>query len=96
MMNEIPTLAISLICGILLGFFYFGGLLLTLRRLHNSRQPALLAMVSFLGRLGVCLLGFYIISGRGLEILILSLAGFVLSKLALIHRYGLQAHLVVD
>jgi len=95
-MNEILTLTLSLISGILLGFFYFGGLWLTLKRLHNSKQPALLTMGSFLGRSAVCLFGFYLISGNGLEVLVFSLAGFVLSKLALIRRFGLQAHMEAD
>lgn len=95
-MNEILTLTLSLISGILLGSFYFGGLWLTLKRLPNSKQPAVLTMGSFLGRSAVCLFGFYLISGSGLEVLFLSLAGFVLSKLALIFRFGLQAHMEAD
>ena len=95
-MNEILTLTLSLISGIMLGFFYFGGLWLTLKRLHKSNQPALLTIGSLLGRSAVCLFGFYLISGSGLEVLFLSLAGFVLSKIALIHRFGFQAHKEAD
>lgn len=95
-MNEILTLISSLISGIMLGFFYFGGLWLTLKCLPNSKQPAVLTLGSFLGRSAVCLFGFYLISGNGLEVLVFSLMGFVLSKLALIFRFGLQARMEAD
>ena len=76
-------LTLSLASGIFFGLFYFGGLWLTLKHLPDSKQPALLTLGSFLGRSAVCLFGFYLISGNGLEALAFSLAGFMLSKFAL-------------
>jgi len=83
-MNDSLMLIFSLASGILFGFFYFGGLWLTLKHLPNSKQPALLTVGSFLGRSAVCLFGFCLISSNGLDPLAFSLAGFVLSKFVLI------------
>ena len=41
-MNESLMLVLSLASGIFFGLFYFGGLWLTLKHLHDSKQPALL------------------------------------------------------
>lgn len=87
-MIELPLAGLA--CGLGLGMLYFRGLWLTLKLLPGSRQPALLAYGSFAVRSLVCLLGFYLIAGRGLEGLIASLAGFVLMKLSLIRRLGLR------
>lgn len=87
-MNEFLVLTLRLILGIVLGVFYFGGLWLTLRHLSGSQQPALLALGSFLGRSIVCLFGFYLIAINGWDGLVLSLAGFIIAKLALTHRLG--------
>ena len=89
-MIELWELALSLAFGAFLGLFYFCGLWLTLRRLPGSKQPALLTLGSFLGRTVVCILGFYLILGSGLEALILSLVGFILAKVILINRLSLE------
>jgi F1F0 ATPase subunit 2 len=87
-MSDIILLIQSLILGISLGAVYFGGLWLTLMRLPRSGQPALLALSSFLLRSALCLLGFYLILGSGLEGLAACLAGFILMKLVLIQILG--------
>jgi F1F0 ATPase subunit 2 len=87
-MNDFLFLALSLAWGVVLGIFYFGGLWLTLRHLPYSEQPAFLTLGSFLGRSIVCLFGFYLIAINGWDGLVLSLAGFILAKLALTHRLG--------
>ncbi len=87
-MIDPSILALGLVFGAVLGIFYFGGLWLTLRHLPGSRQPALLAFCSFLGRSLACLLGFYLVSGSGLEVLILGIMGFILAKVLLISRLG--------
>ncbi len=88
-MNSTSLLAASFFMGVLLGTFYFGGLWLTIKRLPCSRQPTLLSLGSFFARSLVCILGFYLIIGSGIEALLLSLAGFVLTKIALIRRLSL-------
>ncbi len=86
MMNEALRLLLSLASGILLGAFYFGGLWLTLKRLPGNGQPAFLTLASFLARSALCLFGFYLIAGQGLEALAFSLVGFISLKFALIHH----------
>ncbi|MBN1235089.1 MAG: ATP synthase subunit I [Methanotrichaceae archaeon] len=88
-MNSAFMLALSFFMGALLGVFYFGGLWLTIKRLPHSSQPTLLSLASFSARSLVCILGFYLIIGSGIEALLLSLAGFVLTKMALIHKLSL-------
>jgi F1F0 ATPase subunit 2 len=87
-MDETVALVSSFFLGILLGVFYFGGLWLTTRRLQSSRQPALLTLGSFIGRSIICLLGFYLAVGSGLTALLLSLAGFALTKILIVHHMG--------
>ncbi len=87
-MIESSLLAFGLIFGAVLGTFYFGGLWLTLKHLPGSSQPALLTFGSFLGRSLVCLLGFYLVSSSGLEVLIFGVVGFILAKVLLISRLG--------
>lgn len=91
-MNEILAMILSLASGTLFGLFYFGGLWLTLQQLSRSKQPSLMAAVSFAARGMVCLFGFYLISGFGLKMLAISLAGFLLSKFGLIRRLGFSAN----
>jgi len=90
-MNSAFLLALSFFMGALLGAFYFGGLWLTIKRLPRSPQPTLLSLSSFFARSLVCILGFYLIIGSGIEALLMGLAGFVLTKIALIHKLSLAA-----
>ncbi len=92
-MIEPLMLMLSLSLGAILGLFYFCGLWFTLRRLHDSKQPALLTFGSFLGRTVVCVLGFYLILGSGIEALILSVVGFILAKIILINRIAVEGRL---
>jgi F1F0 ATPase subunit 2 len=74
----------ALLGGVLLGTFYFGGLWFTVRRLPDTRHPALLTMVSFLGRMFITLAGFYFIMGSRVENLLACLVGFLLARQLLI------------
>ena len=79
-----------LLAGSLLGAFFFGGLWWTVRRLPQSKSPALLALLSFAVRLAAVLGAFYLIlarfSGAGWLRLVVSLAGFVLIRLLFVSR----------
>jgi F1F0 ATPase subunit 2 len=87
-MDEIVALVFGFSLGVGLGVFFFGGLWVTTRRLPSSRQPALLALGSFAGRSLICLLGFYLALGSGLTALLLSLTGFVLTKIIMVRCLG--------
>ena len=60
-MNDLNFLVLALITGIGLGLIYFGGLWLTVRQLPHTRYPLLLTVSSFVGRIGISLLGFYLV-----------------------------------
>lgn len=77
---------VSLAIGAVLGAIYFAGLWITVRRLAITRQPALLMLVSFIGRVAVVLLGFYFVTDGRWERLIACLAGFLLARTLLIRR----------
>ncbi|MDD4161367.1 MAG: ATP synthase subunit I [Methanothrix sp.] len=94
-MNSAFLHALSFFMGVVLGVFYFGGLWLTIKRLPHSQQPTLLSLGSFFARSLVCILGFYLIIGRGIEAILLCLAGFVLTKIALIHKLSLRSKVEV-
>lgn len=87
-MNEhlLPIFTFSF--GIGLGVFFFGGLWLTINRLHSSEWPIFLTLGSFLFRSAVCIMGFYLVVGTGLEGLAFALAGFLLTKIVLVGRLG--------
>ena len=85
-MNDLPANIFSLATGALLGILYFQGLWLTLKKLPNTCHPALLTMGSLLGRMALCVLGFYfIIKMVNLEGLMISIIGFTVSKFTIIH-----------
>ena len=86
-MNEWLLLVPSLLGGLALGAFYFGGLWLTVRRLPESRQPALLALGSLAGRLGVTLLGVYLLTGGQWARIGVCLLGFFVMRTLLVQRW---------
>ncbi len=74
--------------GVLLGLFYYLGSWFTLKRLSDSRRPALLVLISFLLRLAVTLVGLYwVTDGEGLR-LIAALLGLLLARLITVPRLG--------
>jgi F1F0 ATPase subunit 2 len=76
-----------LVVGLTLGIFYFGGLWLTVRRLPEARQPALLALGSLAGRLGVALLVVYLVTGGEWAKIGVCLLGFFVMRTILVQRW---------
>lgn len=89
-MTEIAALAGSLLIGLGIGLVYFGGLWLTMRAVPDAKRPRLLTAASFMGRLGVAVFGFYLISGGGWQRPAAAVAGFILIRLVLARRWGLE------
>jgi len=79
-MNEIAILALVLLAGGVIGLFFFGGLWWTVRKGVSAQQPALWFFGSMLLRICVTLAGFYLISNRHLDRLLLCLLGFFLAR----------------
>jgi F1F0 ATPase subunit 2 len=80
LMNELITLLLSFLVGLFIGFFFFQGLLWTIKKGLISRRPALWFSISFLIRMGVAILGFYLISGKGMPALIFCFLGLMLMR----------------
>lgn len=78
------------LAGILFGVVYFGGLWLTIQKLGQMDRPILLLMGSFIVRLGLVLVGFYLISRGRLELLAVSLVTFFITRFFFISR--IQPH----
>ena len=80
-MNEILTLVLALVTGVLLGTLFFGGLWWTVRKGVSSKQPAFWFFGSLLLRTSIVLVGFYFIAGGRWERLLVCLLGFVMVRL---------------
>jgi F1F0 ATPase subunit 2 len=75
----VPTLA--LVAGLLLGAMFFGGLWWTVRKAVSSSNPALWFSGSLLLRLGLALVGFYVVGNHHWQRLLLCLLGFLAARL---------------
>jgi F1F0 ATPase subunit 2 len=81
-MSEPVLLLLSAGAGAVIGMLYFTGLWLTVRRLKDARNPALLTFGSFVGRTATAIFLFYLIVREGHWGLgVAALAGFVLSRI---------------
>jgi F1F0 ATPase subunit 2 len=69
--------------GILLGFFFYGGLWLTVRRLAATRHPFALTLGSLMLRMGVTLAGFLLVLDGRWQNAAVALAGFTTGRMML-------------
>jgi F1F0 ATPase subunit 2 len=88
MTTTIVYLVVAFIAGMGLGLFYFGSLWLTVRAVQTARRAVLLTLSSFVGRMAVTIVGFYLIMGGHWERLIVALLGFLLMRGILVRRLG--------
>lgn len=86
MMSDLVSLIVALIGGMALGAIAFGGLWWTVRRLPTAKSPALLTVSSLIARLGISVLGFYLIGAGSWERLLACLAGYLVVRQILIRR----------
>ena len=80
-MTDALRLVLALVTGLLLGAIFFGGLWWTIRKGVSLSQPALWFLGSMLLRMGIALAGFYLVSGRDWERLLMCLLGFIVARL---------------
>lgn len=86
-MNTLVGLFISLLLGVIAGIIFFGGLLMTVRRLVQAPHPYYLAIVSFILRFAAIGVIFVSISyGGHWERLLACMLGFVMTRMAVV-RY---------
>lgn len=80
-MNETVILALAWLAGGAIGLFFFGGLWWTVRMGVSAQRPGLWFFGSMLLRTCVTLAGFYLVSNRHLDRLLLCLLGFFLARM---------------
>lgn len=84
-MNELLFMIVALITGALLGIVFFGGLWLTVRKAIASKTPALWFLGSIILRIGIVLVGFYLIMQRGSWLIgLLCLLGFIAGRVIVV------------
>jgi F1F0 ATPase subunit 2 len=79
---------VAITTGMTLGWSYFGGLWLTIQRLPTVTCPMALVLGSFLLRIGITVMGFYLVMGGHWARLLLGLLGFLFMRAILVHRWG--------
>lgn len=80
-MTDALSFISSLIAGLLLGAFFFGGLWWTVRKGVKSERVALWFFGSMLLRTGVVMLGFYLLLGDSWQRMLAGLLGFFIARL---------------
>lgn len=79
-MNEILVVTFVALGGFFLGSLFFGGLWITVNKGMNSKNPAVLFLLSFLVRTAITASGFYLICGDQWQRFILCLVGFLIAR----------------
>ncbi|MEB3181898.1 MAG: ATP synthase subunit I [Nostocaceae cyanobacterium] len=85
-MNNIFHLFIALLSGFILGIFYFVSLWVTVRQLPTTQMPIRLFIGSYLGRISITLLGFYLVINGHWSRALVGLLGFLLARILLVNR----------
>lgn len=89
-MNNIYLSLFTLPLGFALGIFYFSSLWLTVRKLPTIKWPIRLFIGSYLGRMGITVVGFYLIMAGHWERPLIGLVGFMVARSILVNHWGLQ------
>ncbi len=77
---------ISIIMGITLSTFYFGGLWYTVKNIESLHRPYFLMIGSYLVRTTVVLFGFYSLLVYHWSYLIVALSAFIITRQVIINR----------
>ena len=83
-MNDLGTFTLSLMTGVLIGTFFFGGLWWTVEKGTTSAYAGLWFFASTLLRTGFAVIGFYSISNGDWRRLFLCLLGFFIARVVAI------------
>jgi F1F0 ATPase subunit 2 len=91
-MNEILINILSVVAGMLLGLFFFGGLAWTVKKGLSAKTPAVIFLVSFFVRTLVVLGGFMLVSQGRWERLVCCLIGFIMVRMFFVysHKHNLR------
>jgi F1F0 ATPase subunit 2 len=80
-MSDVAILSVSLMAGVLIGAFFFGGLWWTVQKSLTSNNPVLWFFGSTLLRTGFAMAGFYFTSRGDWQKLLVCLLGFVIARI---------------
>jgi F1F0 ATPase subunit 2 len=83
MIDHILFVLSAFVSGIGLGIFYFGSLWITVRQLPTTNYPVRLFIGSFIGRMVVTLLGFYLVMDGQWQRVLICLGGFLVVRMVL-------------
>jgi F1F0 ATPase subunit 2 len=79
-MSDVAVLSVSLMAGVLIGAFFFGGLWWTVQKSLTSDNPGLWFFGSTLLRTGFAMTGFYFSARGDWRNLLVCLLGFVIAR----------------
>lgn len=85
-MNDYLMLVLVLLGGMGLGFLFFGGLWWTLRALPTARHPVLIMFASYFARMGLVVLGFFLLMAGEWERLVAAFAGFMIMRFVMVRH----------
>jgi F1F0 ATPase subunit 2 len=71
---------VTFVTGLILGVFYFGGLWLTIKKVYQVQRPWLWLFLSFISRLSVSLLVFYLLVRHNWLYVFSCLLGFLIVR----------------
>ena len=80
-MNNVVSLLLALVAGLVLGAIFFGGLWWTVRKGISSKSPAFWFLGSMLLRMSIVLIGFYFVGRGDWQRLVVCLLGFIIARL---------------
>jgi F1F0 ATPase subunit 2 len=84
-MNETVNIILAFLAGLVLGTLFFGGLWFTVKRAVASTNPSIVILVSFVLRMAIVLVGFYLVGSGNLQRFVIALAGFIIARFLVIH-----------
>ncbi len=79
-MTDILFYILAFITGLALGTLFFAGLWFTVKKTVHTKLPGLWFIGSLFVRLGMVLLGFYLVGNGSWQRLLICLAGFIIAR----------------
>ena len=84
-MSDAVNLVSAALAGVALGAMFFGGLLWSVRKSLTTRNPAAWLFASLMLRMGLVLVGFYVVARGNGSRWAACVVGFVLARLVVTH-----------
>lgn len=81
-MNEIISMIVALLAGLLLGAFFFGGLWWTIKKGFSAKIPALWFLLSGVTRTLIVIAGFYYVGNGNWKIMLSCFVGFFIVRMS--------------